>query len=258
MEMNITQTGSVPQQGKNSRLVLSAVAIVIVALLLAFVVTSIAGIWRLPVSDGAIVRGIDADASRYAALGQHYVSRGAEADAARWAALGRSYLSASGPAALPYTDVSHFYAERMRAQAKENAELALNPELSFARRGYGAQDPLGRSYLTASGPAASPYTDVSHFYVERMRAQARENAGLALNPELSFARRGYRAQDPLAANPELAAARRGYRSAALLSAGTELETADRPAVQGRATCSFAGNDVVVPEALLFYHFERYC
>jgi hypothetical protein len=203
MEMNITQTGSVSQQGKDNRLVLSAVAIVIVALLLAFVVTSIAGIWRLPVSDGAIVRGIDADASRYAALGQHYVSRGAEADAARSAAL-------------------------------------------------------GRSYLTASGPAALPYTDVSHFYVERMRAQARENAGLALNPELSFARRGYRAQDPLAANPELAAARRGYRSAALLSAGTELETADRPAVQGRATCSFAGNDVVVPEALLFYHFERYC
>jgi hypothetical protein len=187
--MNITHADRASQQGKDNRILLwSAVAILVVALLVALAVVFV-GPRPLAANESFVARGIEADAARWTALGQHYIAQGAEA--------------ASRAGTLPYTDVSHFYAERMRVQAQENAKLALNPELIYARRAY-------------------------------------------------------RSQDSLALNPELAAARRGYRSGAVISAGSELEAAARPAVRGRVTCSFADNDLVVSEGLLLYRFERYC
>jgi len=86
----------------------------------------------------------------------------------------------SASSSQPYTDVSKFYVERMRAQASQTS------------------DP-------------QPYTDVAKFYVERLRAQASQSSYLAANPELMFARRSYgAAASMLAANPELMIARRSY------------------------------------------------
>ena len=151
---------------------------------------------RVGASEDPIQRGIDADAARYQALGASYLARaeagrlrGLDAASARWAALSTSY--AHGSAEQPYTDVSLFYVERLRAQIRESSAAAAAAQL--------------------------PYTDVSKFYVERLRAQIREgsavadNSALADNPELSFARRSYSAAaNLLAANPELSLARRSY------------------------------------------------
>lgn len=189
--MNMTHRLGRRDYGRTTRIVWAAVAALIVLSILAFAALWAMGIWPASLGQNASARGIDADAARYNALGQSYAARGGEADAARWAALGRAY-------AKPYTDVSLFYAERMRAQAHEDARLASNPELA-----------LSRSYASstaASGAAAKPYTDVSLFYVERMRAQAREareNGILAANPELMFARREYRTRDALTDSPEV-------------------------------------------------------
>ena len=149
-------------------------------LIVALVLGAFAGI--PPVAAGS--DSIDADAARYQAMGEYYLAAGREraidADSARWAALSSSYAQASG--ALSYTDVSRFYAERMRAQASQGS---------------------------ASG--ALPYTDVSRFYAERMRAQASQGSALAANPELLSARRSYGAAvNMLAANPELMIAHRSY------------------------------------------------
>jgi hypothetical protein len=244
-EMNMTQAGRAPQHGKiNSILLWSAVAILVVALFVAFAIV-VLDMGPLAVNESSLARGIEADAARWTALGQDYAARGAEADAARWAALGHAYTAASSSGTLPYTDVSHFYAERMRAQARENAQLAANPELMVARRGYRALDPV------------------------------------ALNPELAAARRGYSVSGvfglspdrELALNPELGAVRRyGAESKSLytdvskfyverlrtqITAGAELD-ADAEMVLGSAHCVFEGSEAAASEGLLFFRSERGC
>jgi hypothetical protein len=160
----------------------------------------------LPGFDG-VQPGIDASAARYEALGRWYAARGADANAARWTALAAQYMSDSttdGSAKQPYTDVSLFYAERMRAQARANAALAANPELMFARRAYGSPNELATSpeLLFARSAYGSPNE-------------------LAASPELLFARRGYGSPNELAASPELSFARRAYLSEdAMAVAGT--------------------------------------
>jgi hypothetical protein len=95
----------------------------------------------------AIQRGIDADAARYAAMGNAYmagVERGIEVDAARYAALGSYVLKA------------------------EEARLAANPELILVRNFNGVPAPiydyhladnpeliLVRQFNTAAGPGGA-------------------------------------------------------------------------------------------------------
>jgi len=147
-----------------------------VALIAAVLFGSFAGVPIASADGDGVGRGIDANAARYQALGEYYL-RTADADTARWVALGQFYTQSS---TTPYTDVSMFYAERMRAQARQAAMLAANPELRLARRSY--------------------------------RAPTDE---LVLNPELRLARAGYRLAiglctvpaAQLSENPELRAAR---------------------------------------------------
>jgi hypothetical protein len=128
-------------------------------------------------------------------------------------------VAAQGSAPLPYTDVSKFYVERMRAQAGSSAYAEGFPEPSYpeavtddvkSTRGQAGQE-------GALAPKLLPYTDVSKFHVERLRAQINQAAAeqslaseLAANPELLLARRAYVAQSELAANPELILVRRAY------------------------------------------------
>lgn len=158
-------------------------------LIAALILGSVAGGPIAAASSDGVARGIDAGAARYQLQGDYYSSL-ADADTARWVALGDFYAQSSGD--TPYTDVSLFYVERLRAQIKESS-------------------------------AAGPYTDVSLFYVERLRAQARAEAqtgqggDLAANPELAFARRSYRSTGgELALNPELSLARAGYHATVAL------------------------------------------
>lgn len=155
------------------------------SLIVALILGSVAGVPIAAASSDGVARGIDAGAARYQLQGDYYSSL-ADADTARWVALGDFYAQSSGD--TPYTDVSLFYVERLRAQARAEAQagqggdLAANPELAFARRFY--------------------------------RSTGSE---LALNPELSLARAGYhatvavfvceRSDAQLSANPELSAFR---------------------------------------------------
>jgi hypothetical protein len=134
-------------------------------------------------------RALAADTARWVAIGSFYTGingRALAADTARWVALGEGYAPAT--VALPYTDVSQFYAERMRVQAH-----------------------------------SLPYTDVSQFYAERMRVKAGQSE-LAANPELMVARSFMLSaglgEDLLALNPELSVVR-SYED---LSANPELLT----------------------------------
>ena len=144
-----------------------------------------------------VERGIETDAARYRALAEFYqaeagaaIQRGIETQSARYQAMGRYYAQQAGEEF--YTDVSKFYVERMRAQARQEA-----------------------------GQARSP-TDVSLFYVERMRAEARLASALAANPELSLAHRSYRAAaDRMALNPELGTARLYYGLGDAVACSTE-------------------------------------
>lgn len=144
-----------------------------------------------------VERGIEADAARYRALAEFYqaeagaaIQRGIETQSARYQAMGQYYAQQAG--AQFYTDVSKFYVERMRAQARQETGQAMS------------------------------YTDVSRFYAERMRDQARLAAALAANPELSLAHRSYRAAaDSLALNPELGTARLYYRLGDVVACSTE-------------------------------------
>lgn len=171
-------------------------------------------------------QGIDADAARYQALGEFYLAqaegepvaalqRGIDADAARYQALGEFYLAQAGDSLMavksqmPYTDVSKFYVERLRAQIREasalvdNSELASDPELIFARRFYRVPPSI-----------------------------------LAANPELMFARRFYSAPlSVLAANPELILARRGYSQSAIACSLDDDRMYDDPALmEAQANC----------------------
>jgi hypothetical protein len=152
-------------------------------LIAALILGSVAGVPIAAANSDGVARGLDAAAARYQAQGAYY-SALADADTARWVALGAFYAQSSTD--TPYTDVSRFYVERMRAQARMQAQagqggdLALSPELAFARR----------SYRSTGGE-------------------------LAVNPELRLARAGYRAgvgllacsrsDADLSANPELSA-----------------------------------------------------
>jgi len=123
-------------------------------LIVALLLTAFAGISPVAADSDSLQRGIDADAARYQAWAEADRARASNADSARWAALGTFYTH--GSAEQPYTDVSLFYVERMRAQARGSSILVANSDL--------------------------PYTDVSLFYVERMRAQARGSSTLAAEP----------------------------------------------------------------------------
>jgi hypothetical protein len=164
------------------------------------------------------------------------IQRGIDADSARYQALGEYYQAQTG-AERPYTDVSLFYAERMRAQAqavadgdsiqraieshtaryqawaelyRAQAQALAEPSLereirsnsagwvasgvSSAEARAVAERSLEREIRSNSaGWAASgvssaeasatlPYTDVSLFYAERMRAQAHAAARSAQLP----------------------------------------------------------------------------
>jgi hypothetical protein len=220
---NLSPQNYVPQTAKYAWV---AAATLIVALILG----AFAGI--PPVAAGS--DSIDADAARYQAMGEYYLAqagagreRAIDADSARWAALGSSYAQAS--AALSYTDVSRFYAERMRAQAHQAS-------------------------------SSMPYTDVSRFYAERMRAQASQRSTLAANPELMFARRSYAAAaNMLAANPELMAARRSYGAAAnALAANPELMAARGWYDRGSAGCSPSDDILVANPELAYVRQARSC
>lgn len=120
----------------------------------------------------------DADSARYQAMAERYVQRGIEAGASRYQALAAAYSDGSR---LPYTDVSKFYVERLRSEIARSAKFADSPELLSVR-----------SFGFASRPGA---------------------ALLATDPELTLARRYYGAgaaacsldvtAATLAANPEL-------------------------------------------------------
>ena len=212
--MEITHESPGRFHGQSTRIVWAAVAALIVVSIVAFGTMWAMGIWPVATAgESSIARGIDADASRYAALGQRYTARGAEADAARWAALARSYspgTTTSGSGAQAYTDVSFFYAERMRAQvgqAGDNRALADNPELILARR----------TYVAENGLASNPELMLAR------RAYVAQSE-LASNPELMAARRAYVAQSELESNPELMAARRAYGLPGALTTSPELPT----------------------------------
>jgi hypothetical protein len=76
----------------------------------------------------AVLRGIDADAARYAALGSYFtaIQRGIEADAARYAALGSYYAK------------------------MEEGLLAANPELILVRNFRGVPEPVYDYHLAAN------------------------------------------------------------------------------------------------------------
>jgi hypothetical protein len=162
---------------------------VAVALIAIVIVGAFVGAPRLGAVSDPIQRGIDAGAARYQALGAFYLAQ-----------AGGDVVAADSP--RPYTDVSKFYVERLRAQIRQNSaladssELADNPELLVARRFYSAP--------TSSLAVNPELILVRGFY------SAPTNF-LALNPELILARGFYSAPTSfLAANPELILARRSY------------------------------------------------
>jgi len=90
-----------------------------VAMLALVAILAAAGIWAVgllqpaSVSPNAILRGIDADAARYSALGELYAARGAAADSARWAARAAygetgALLSSAAPGAAQVRDLASF------------------------------------------------------------------------------------------------------------------------------------------------------
>ncbi len=195
-------------------------------------------------SHAAAARGRDADSARWAGLGRaDLAARGAAADAARWAARGQSYMSSSavpGSAARPYTDVSMFYAERMRSIARENALFTANPEVMAARRAYVALNEL----------AASPELMAAR------RAYPVQNE-LAANPELMSARRTYAVQNELAANPELRSARGVYGGPDTVFGVPEPAIAGASS-SGSAVCSSEPYESPVFEGELVFPGERSC
>jgi hypothetical protein len=202
---------------QSSRYVWIAAAILLAALLIG----ALAVISRLPVDSEGVERGIDASAARYQAMGEYYASlaaarsdsvqRGLDAAAARDQALGQSY-SATQDA---YTEVSRFYTELMRAQAQAAAEPSLEREIRSNSAGWvasGVSAAEGSATLereirsnsagwvayglsAAEESATLPYTDVSLFYAERMRAEAHAAARAAQLPVCL-------AEDEIASNPE--------------------------------------------------------
>jgi hypothetical protein len=92
-------------------------------------------------------RGLLADTARWAEIGKFYTDQAlvVDADTVRWVAIGKHYSDLL-LAALPYTDVSKFYVERMRSQAAERSKLAANPELLVARS-FGLAAGLGQDLL---------------------------------------------------------------------------------------------------------------
>ena len=174
-------------------------------LVLFLILAAFLAIQDVGASSDPIQRGVDAASARWQAWGDYYqgqeeaaIQRGLDAASARYQALGQSYLAETGDE-LPYTDVSRFYVERLRAQiqgssALADSELAANPELVLARRAYRTPASL-----------------------------------VAANPELSIARRSYSAAaNVLALNPELGAARRSYSPALSACVADGLEQAADP------------------------------
>ena len=152
-----------------------------------------------------IERGIEASSARLQAMGLDYLAKagdGTPSDllAAKFRLDYAQYRGHRGGAetnvlaenpelllsrrfssTLPYTDVSKFYAERMRVLAHQNSTntLAENPELLLSR----------------SFSPKLPYTDVHKFYAERMRVLAHGGSAVACTLDKDYA--------TLAANPEL-------------------------------------------------------
>lgn len=208
--------------GGGGQYVWVAAALLIMFLLLG----AFAGVARAAADNDGIQRGIEADAARYQAMGAFYqakAERGLEADAARYQAMGEHYLAraaddgfAAGPAlSLRLVDAASLRGSYSGDDAYDPATGA-HPELSVllgvpavSNRGSYSGDDL---YDPAAGSYPEPaYTDVSRFYAERMRVKAREAGELVANPELTTARRSYRAATSmLAANPELMSARAWY------------------------------------------------
>jgi hypothetical protein len=84
-----------------------------------------------------IQRGIDADAARYAALGNYYqdgIQRGIDADAARYAALGRYYAESVLAANPEPMIVRRSYDQGTFSCSPGDEVLATNPELRFFHR----------------------------------------------------------------------------------------------------------------------------
>jgi hypothetical protein len=224
-----------------------------VALLVTLILILSGSFATVAASSEGIQRGIDAQAARYQAMAEFYLARSEAVHSARWAALGDSFAQGytalanndhtanlagywaamegyeprqSG--AVTYTDVSRFFAERMRAQSGAVAES----DRSADPAGYWA---AMEGYEPRQSGAVT-YTDVSRFFAERMRAQAGHGSGyLAINPELSLVVR-YDQGNYLAENPELMVAGRyqGQTSAACavderLAANPELSAARRAA-----------------------------
>jgi hypothetical protein len=150
-----------------------------------------------------IQRRIDADAARYAALGNYYqdgIQRGIDADAARYAALGRYYADSVLVANL------ELMAARRYSSTAAQASPPSDSQYTDVAKFYAE-----RMRVQASQASDLPYTDVAKFYAERMRVQASQSGDLAANPELMIARRSYDqgtfscspGDEVLAVNPEL-------------------------------------------------------
>ncbi len=160
----------------------------------------------------------------------------------------RMRAQAEGVAALSNTDVSAFYAERMRAQASQGIASIANPEQYTDVSKFYAE----RMRAQAS-QGTQPYTDVSKFYAERMRAQASQGGDLAANPELMLARRAYGAPASIiAANPELVFARR-YIAQSASAADPGPTFASGSYDQGYVSCSANGNELAGNPELGLFH-----
>lgn len=149
----------------------AAQVVLIVALLMGF----FAAAPRVAAKELSFQRSVDAETSRWVAKTSYYTSQALAKDPELVYARAFGLEGSSVSVALPLTDVSHFYAERMRALAHAESVLASSPELLSSRAFY-------------SAAAILPLTDVSHFYVERMRAQALAESVLASSPELLSSR----------------------------------------------------------------------
>lgn len=150
-----TEQSNLWSEGIGGKQTIWLTAVILLVTLILGVTGSFAGV---EASSDGIDRGAEADSARYEAMGEFYLAKSEAAHSARWAALAsaygqgaESYLAESEAArcaGLPclasfyaqgsasQTDVSKFYAERTRAQADQE-ELAVNPELIFARARYG-------------------------------------------------------------------------------------------------------------------------